>query len=340
MLKGLGNDQDNVMINIKLKEGKKNFWFGEITAGLGPEERYIANPRLFYYSPEYSINIITDFNNIGAIPFTRRDYFKFSGGFRNTSRNTGTNFTVASSDIGFLTLRNNRAKSIDSKFGAANFSYSPKKTLDITGFAIYSGSRTELQENSINNYIDESTPDEITRTNTKQGSDLGLFKLSTSYKPNSNNQLDYDLFAKVSKQGETQDFFSSLLGNIDENQEQNPYSISQNLNYYYTLNDKNIFAFEAQYLLQDEDPFYNARLAQSEQFRFTDVLDLNTSQSFLDIAQEKRVKTNKFDSRLDYWYVLNQKSNINITAGTTLSSQQFDSEIYHHFSETILRTIL
>ena len=221
------------MINIKLKEGKKNFWFGEITAGLGPEERYIANPRLFYYSPEYSINIITDFNNIGAIPFTRRDYFKFSGGFRNTSRNTGTNFTVASSDIGFLTLRNNRAKSIDSKFGAANFSYSPKKTLDITGFAIYSGSRTELQENSINNYIDESTPDEITRTNTKQGSDLGLFKLSTSYKPNSNNQLDYDLFAKVSKQGETQDFFSSLLGNIDENQEQNPYSISQNLNYYY-----------------------------------------------------------------------------------------------------------
>jgi hypothetical protein len=327
-LRGLGNDQDTVMINIKLKEGKKNFWFGEITAGIGPEERFIANPRLFYYSPKYSVNIITDLNNIGAIPFTRRDYFKFSGGFRNTSRNTGTNFNVASSDIGFLTLRNNRAKSIDSKFGAANFSYSPKKTWDITGFAIYSGSRTEIQENSINNYIDESTPDEITNTNTKQKSDLGLFKLSTSYKPNSNNQMDYDVFAKVSKQRETQDFFSSLLGNIDENQEQNPYSINQNFNYYYTLKDNHIFALEAQHLLQDEDPFYNARLAQSEEFRFTDLLDLNTSQSFLDIAQDKRIKTNKFDARLDYWYVLNQKSNINITAGTTLSTQQFDSEIY------------
>ncbi|MBC8753256.1 carboxypeptidase regulatory-like domain-containing protein [Kordia sp. YSTF-M3] len=327
-LRGLGNDQDNVMINIKLKEGKKNFWFGEITAGLGPDERYIANPRLFYYSPEYSINIITDFNNIGAIPFTRRDYFKFSGGFRNTSRNTGTNFNVASSDIGFLTLQNNRAKSIDSKFGAANFSYSPKKTWDISGFAIYSGSRTELQQNNINNYIDESTPDEITETNTKQKSDLGLFKLSTSYKPNSNNQMDYDFFAKISKQSERQDFFSSLLGDIDENQSQNPYSINQNFNYYYTLNDNNIFAFEAQHLLQDEDPFYNAKLTQSDQFRFTDVLGLNTSQSFLDIAQDKRVKTYKFDARLDYWYVLNQKSNINITAGTTLSTQQFDSEIY------------
>lgn len=327
-LKGLGNDQDNVMINIKLKEGKKNFWFGEITAGLGPDERFIANPRLFYYSPKYSVNIITDFNNIGSIPFTRRDYFKFSGGFRSAGRNTGTNFNVASSDIGFLTLRNNRAKSIDSKFGAANFSYSPKKTWDISGFAIYSGSRTELEENSINNYIDESTPDEITRTNTRQKSDLGLFKLSSSFKPNANNQLDYDVFTKVSQQTETQDFFSSLLGDIDERQSQNPFSFNQNLNYYYTHNDNHIFAFEAQHLLQDEDPFYNARLAQSEQFRFTDVLDLNTAQSFLDIAQDKRVKTNKLDARLDYWYVLNQKSNINITAGTTLSSQQFDSEIF------------
>ncbi len=327
-LKGLGNDQDNVMINIKLKEGKKNFWFGEITGGIGPEERYVANPRLFYYSPKYSVNIITDFNNIGSIPFTRRDYFNFTGGFRSSARNTGTNFNVASSDIGFLTLRDNRAKDINSKFGAANFSYSPKKTWDISGFAIYSGSRTELEENSLNDYIDENTPDETTTTTTRQKSDLGLFKLSSTYKPNTNNQLDYDVFAKVSQQTETEDYFSSLLGDIDERQSQNPYSFNQNLNYYYTLNDNHIFALEAQHLYQDEDPFYNARLAQSEQFRFTDLLGLNTSQTFLDIAQDKRVKTNKLDARLDYWYVLNQKSNINITAGTTLSSQQFDSEIF------------
>lgn len=327
-LKGLGNDQDNVMINIKLKEGKKNFWFGEITGGIGPEERYVANPRLFYYSPKYSVNLITDFNNIGSIPFTRRDYFNFTGGFRSAARNTGTNFNVASSDIGFLTLRNNRAKDINSKFGAANFSYSPKKTWDISGFAIYSGSRTELEENSLNDYIDENTPDETTTTTTRQKSDLGLFKLSSTYKPNSNNQMDYDVFGKVSQQTETEDFFSSLLGNIDERQSQNPFSFNQNLNYYYTLNDNHIFAFEGQHLYQDEDPFYNARLAQSEQFRFTDLLGLNTSQTFLDIAQDRRVKTNKLDARLDYWYVLNQKSNINITAGTTLSTQQFDSEIF------------
>ncbi|MGE5942881.1 MAG: carboxypeptidase regulatory-like domain-containing protein, partial [Flavobacteriales bacterium] len=34
-LSGVTNNQDNVAINIKLKEGKTNFWFGTVTAGGG-----------------------------------------------------------------------------------------------------------------------------------------------------------------------------------------------------------------------------------------------------------------------------------------------------------------
>jgi len=73
-LQGVTNNDDSIAINIKLKEGKKNFWFGDVTAGGGPDERYLVHPKLFYYSPEKSINIITDINNIGEIPFTRRDW--------------------------------------------------------------------------------------------------------------------------------------------------------------------------------------------------------------------------------------------------------------------------
>jgi hypothetical protein len=48
-LKGLENDQDNVAMNIKLKEGKKNFWFGDVTAGIGVAEldSYIINQNCF-----------------------------------------------------------------------------------------------------------------------------------------------------------------------------------------------------------------------------------------------------------------------------------------------------
>jgi hypothetical protein len=333
-LRGVRSNEDNIAINIKLKEGKKNFWFGEVTAGIGPDERYLVHPKLFYYSPKYSINIITDMNNIGEIPFTRRDYFNFTGGFRGVNRSSGTSFNVASSDMGFLTMQNNRAKSIDTKFGAANFSYSPKKTWDLSGFAIYSGTRTDMQQNSNRQYIQNQDGEvninqvEDTQSDTHQKSDLGLFKLSSSYKPNANNHFDYDVFGRVSKQSEFQDFYSSILEDVDERQEQNPFSINQNVNYYYTLNEKNIFAFEAQHLWQDEDPFYNAALSQKELFQFSDILGLDPNQEGFNVAQEKRVKTNKLDAKLDYWYVLNQKSNINFTLGALFSRQDFNSEIF------------
>jgi Carboxypeptidase regulatory-like domain len=332
-LRGVRSNEDRIAINIKLKEGKKNFWFGEITAGAGLDERYLVHPKLFYYSPKYSINIITDLNNIGEVPFTRRDYFNFNGGFRSFNSSSGTSFNVASADMGFLTTQNNRAKAIDTKFAAANFSYSPKKSLDLSGFAIYSGTRTDIQQNSLRSYIPSedgtiTPPDEATTSLTNQKSDLGLFKLSASYKPNSNNHLDYDVFGRISKQSEFQDFFSSIASNVDQIQEQNPFSVNQNVNYYYTLNEKNIFAFYAQHLWQDEDPFYNAVLEQNAQFRFDGILGLDTNQSGFNLVQDKRVKTNKFDAKLDYWYVLNNKSNINFSFGTILSTQRFNSEIY------------
>lgn len=49
-LSGVTNNEDNIVINLRLKEGKENFWFGEVTAGGGPDGRYLVHPKLFYYS--------------------------------------------------------------------------------------------------------------------------------------------------------------------------------------------------------------------------------------------------------------------------------------------------
>jgi hypothetical protein len=345
-LSGVTNNQDNIALNIKLKEGKKNFWFGNVTAGGGSgdiDELYLVQPKLFYYSPKYSVNIIGDLNNIGEIAFTRRDYFNFSGGFRMPSRQSGTNINLGSNSLGFLTLQNNRAKAINTKFGAANFSWAANKALDISGFAIFSNSKNELQENRDVQYTDPDLgiPDESTSSNTIQRSDLGMLKLSAKYKPNVNNQLDYDILGRVSKESQDQGFFSSVIGDIDQLEDTSPYSINQNLNYYYTLNENNIFALEVQHLLQDEDPFYNALLENDpannnnpdptlrDSYDNTAAnLGLDGSQMSYNIAQEKRVKSNQFDAKLDYWNVLNTKSNLNFTLGTILSNQQFDSNLF------------
>lgn len=338
-LGGVTNNQNNVAINIKLKEGKKNFWFGNITAGAGDSDQetlYLTQPKLFYYSPDYSINFIGDLNNIGEVAFTRKDYFNFTGGFKRPSLSSGTNINLGSNDIGFLTLQNNRAKDINTKFGATNFSWSPKSSLDIGGFAILSNSRNELQENRSVQYTDPELgiPDEETESNTVQENNLGMLKLSSKYQPNANNQLEYEVFGQMSKSEQDQRFFSSINNNIDQLEETTPFSLNQNLNYYYTLDENNIFALEAQHLIKDEDPFYNAIIEDKLSYGGTAAnLGLDENQSNYNLAQEKRVKSNQLDAKLDYWNILNKKSNINLTFGTILSHQKFNSDIFQFLDD-------
>ena len=332
-LKGLENDQDNVAMNIKLKEGKKNFWFGDVTAGIGVAEldsRYIINPKLFYYSPEYSINLITNFNNIGELPLTAQDYFKFTGGFKNMMKKGGSNFNVSSNDLGISILRNNRAKEIETKFGATNFAYTITKKWNISGFGILSTSKTDLETKSKTTILDsgnEQKRDELTH----QKNNLGLFKLSSSYKPNEKFQFDYDILTKLSKQNEDGNLLrESVVSNISAletiltNKRQDPTSVNQDLSLYYTQSDKNIFAFEMQHLYQDENPFYNANL-RTQPF---DLAGYTSGQNRNDLNQERFVKTNKVDAKLDYYYMVTPKSNINITLGNTFSYQDFNSHIF------------
>lgn len=332
-LKGLDNNEENIAINIKLKEGKKNFWFGDITAGIGvghEEERYIINPKLFYYSPKYSLNIIANKNNIGELPLTAQDYFKFTGGFKNMMKKGGSSFNVASNDLGILGLRNNQAANIESDFGAANFSFNPSKAWTLSGFGIVLGNKTEIETTNISNRTDnlpDGTSQTITEKRedfTRQDSKLALFKLSSSYVPSAKVHFDYDALVKLSDQKENSSVFSTLLADVYTNKKQNPFSINQNLKYYYTLSDKHVFAAEFQHVFQEEDPFYNANL-ETQPFVLS---GYNGAQLRDDVNQKRFVKTNKLDAKIDYYYMVTPKSNINLTLGNTYSYQNFDSSIF------------
>ena len=224
-LKGLENNEENVAINIKLKQGKKNFWFGDMMAGIGigignKVDRYIINPKLFYYNPKFSINVIGNKNNIGELPLTAQDYFKFTGGFKNMMRKGGSSFNVVSNDLGIMGLRNNQAANIESSFGAANFSFNPSKAWTLSGFGIVLGNKTEIETKTVSNRTDNlpnGTSQTISETKedfTRQDSKQALFKLSSSYVPSEKMHFDYDALVKFSDQKENTSLFSNLLYNI------------------------------------------------------------------------------------------------------------------------------
>ena len=140
---------------------------------------------------------------------------------------------------------------------------------------------------------------------------------------------------------QNQNLLSSVVGNTNQLDEVTPFSINQNFNYYYTLNETNIFAFEAQHLIKNEDPFYNALLVNDpnnndeinpndrDAFDTTaQAMGFNNTLSNYDLGQNRRIKSNQIDAKLDYYNILNAKSNINFTLGTILSKQEFNSNIF------------
>ena len=336
-LSGVRNNQNNFAINIKLKQGKESFWFGNVTAGAGdsPDENlYLVQPKLFYYNPKYSINFISDLNNIGEVALSRRDIRGFGGGFNAPSRQSGTSINLGDNSLNFLTNQRNALK-IENKLATMNFSYSPNKSLDLSGFLIYNNSRILSNEFNRIQYTnpDLGIPDEATEQSNTELSNQGLLKLSASYKPNGMNQVDYDILARISNDSQAKNNFSSILGNTDQFDEVTPFSINQNLSYYYTLDENNIFAFAAQNLIKNENPFYNAVLENNsdelDPFDSTaSALGLDTSRENYNLSQNKKILSNQLDAKLDYYHIINPKSNINLTLGTLLSRQEFNSNIF------------
>ena len=165
-----------------------------------------------------------------------------------------------------------------------------------------------MQENRSTQYSDTDLgiPNEDTESNTFQNNDLGMVKFTTKFQPNASNQLEYEALGNLSKSSQDQRFNSSVNGAINQLEEATPFSFNQSLNYYYTLNETNIFAFEAQHLIKDEDPFYNAILEDKANYSGTaNNLGLNGSQIDYNVGQQKRVQSNQVDAKLDYWNILN-----------------------------------
>lgn len=331
-MRGLGNNQNNIAINIKLKEGKENFWFGNLEGALGEGEgtRHQESTKLFYYSPETSLSLLGNSNNTGDASFTFNDYINFTRAFRNLDTG-GTSLNIGDNGPEFLVTQNNRANELQTHFGATNFTHNVSDSWSLSGFTIYSDNEVNILQRSLRSFL-QTNATEVNTSNSDVDSRLAMGKFSTIYKPKSYFQIDYDIMLKNSRQLKATRAVSvfsdegTLVENpITEKKENQSLSLNQSLNLYYTLNDRNIFAGYLRHLYQDEDPFYNVILQVQP---FIGTLPLIEQEGDFNIGQKKKVQTRKFDSRLDYYHVINALSNINLTLGSTLGEQDFNTAIF------------
>ncbi len=327
-LRNVQNNEDNFAINIRLKDGKDKFWFGEILAGSGPDNIHLIAPKIFYYDKKINFSILGNSNDVGSPALSRRDFYRFSGGFNSLNSRSGTSINISSDLAGIGSLQNNRAKLIESEFGAANFSINNDKGLEISGFSVFTTVTNDIEE-QISRTYNATEVNENTSEFSLQKSTLELYKFSLEYEPSEIFQLEYNVLFNTSDQTEINDLtsiYGSLNNRVEEKLEltrgQTPSALNQELKVYYTLNEDHIFSFEAQHLDQTEDPVSRAVRGRNP---FLNLIPFESDVERFDISQYRFIETQKLEAKLDYFYLINDQSNINLSIGFTNVDQSYIS---------------
>lgn len=88
-LTGVDDGEDETVINLTVKKGMDNGWFGTVSGGYGTDGRYQGNLNLNWFKDGNQISIIGGANNINEMGFSDRG----RGRFRDFGGNNGINST-------------------------------------------------------------------------------------------------------------------------------------------------------------------------------------------------------------------------------------------------------
>ncbi len=322
-MNGLGGDH-KLAIDIRLKEGKQNIVFGSAEAGAGPEKRYLGHANVFYFRPKVSINFIGNVNNISQQVFSVQDYFRFNGGLNNLGKKSGVSMQLSSDELGLGLMKENKARNMDAKVGAFNFTWNPNSKLAFSGFAIASDLTSLIEDQASRLYIRQGNNSERLISTNEQGTATGMLKFNTRYTPHPDLHIEHDFMLKHHKTTEQKMLRSE--SDFDTRAFDADHSIvvpafRQKVDVFYNENDKNVsvLGFSQQY--NNKKTGY--ALATTEQL-FPDIIPLNTDTVY-NLFQDSRIYTHKMDFTLNHYYILNKTNHLNFTGGYTFSNQQLES---------------
>ncbi|WP_432412837.1 carboxypeptidase-like regulatory domain-containing protein [Rasiella sp. SM2506] len=300
MLKGL-QDSDAMALNINLKEDKKNFVFGDIEAGGGVKERYLVNPKLFYYSPLTSFSFIGDVNNIAEKSFTLSDYINFEGGYSSLLNDSSSFSEILNSDVAQFISNRDFTNSV-SKFGALNIQQALPNNFDLTGYVIASTNKIKTASTTINNFLQqENSFIEERILNNAIRNNFILGKATLSYKPSFEEEFTYNSFAKLTNIESNEIINTSAPQNensINANYFNKAIRLQQKLNYSRRFSEKHTATLEAIYIYENGKP---VNRWVTNQPILEGLIPLEEDNIYR-LLQDKRINSHNFNAVIkDYW---------------------------------------
>ena len=331
MLKGL-QDSDDMALNIKLKEDKKKFMFGDIEAGAGIKDRYVVHPSIFYYSPKTNVNVIGDLNNTGVKSFTIKDYLEFEGGIGKLLSDAGNYFKLYRSDFAQF-LDNQDYKSSTNQFGAFNIRQSINQVTDLSAYAIVNNEKNTTASNTINTYQNIDQPFTEQRfANNALDNFFSIGKVTLEYKPTIKEDLNINTVIKVTNNkglgvittiNPSQDNTISTTNNVTG------LNLKQNFSYSRKLSKNHTATLQSIYNFKNDQPITNW-LTNQQILQGLIPLQMDVNYN---IQQTKTVKTNSVNTILkDYW-VLNNFNHLYTSLGVNAAFNSFNTQDLQQLSD-------
>lgn len=323
------SDSDELAMNVKLKEEKKKFVFGDVEAGAevaNDNGFHLLHTALFYYSPKTNVNFIGDINNIGKRTFSFEDMMRFQGGVSSflSGRKQLTNLYNFTSD-------NTSVITNKSQFGAFNIHQEINPKLDVEGFVIFSKLFSASLVESQNEYLQNNAFTFEERITQKENKTLlGIGNIKLNYSPSNRSKWFYNAQYQFSTNDAT-----SLLTSIRDGQQSTFETLNNADNgqlkqfiewhkQYKNTNHTTTFVVNQSY--ENNKPV-NTWLTDTE---FLAGLIPLENDSFYNIQQIKKVKNNSVDALLKHYWILNNYNhlytNVGNNFGTTdlqITEQQF-----------------
>ena len=331
MLKGL-QDSDDMALNIKLKEDKKKFMFGDIEAGAGIKDRYVVHPSIFYYSPKTNVNVIGDLNNTGVKSFTIKDYLEFEGGVGKLLSDAGNYFKLYRSDFAQF-LDNQDYKSSTNQFGAFNIRQYINQVTDLSAYAIVNNEKNTTASNTINTYQNIDQPFTEQRfANNALDNFFSIGKVTLEYKPTIKEDLNINTVIKVTNNkglgvittiNPSQDNTISTTNNVTG------LNLKQNFSYSRKLSKNHTATLQSIYNFKNDQPITNW-LTNQQILQGLIPLQMDVNYN---IQQTKTVKTNSVNTILkDYW-VLNNFNHLYTSLGVNAAFNSFNTQDLQQLSD-------
>ncbi|MEE9350275.1 MAG: carboxypeptidase-like regulatory domain-containing protein, partial [Flavobacteriaceae bacterium] len=329
MLKGL-QDDDKVALNIKLKEDKKKFIFGDLEAGVGVKKRYLVHPKLFYYSPKTSANFIGDFNNHGEKSFTFKDYLDFEGGISKMLSDASGYFKLYNSDFAKY-LNNQNFTAQKQLFGAFSLHQAISNSSDFSFYSISSKSKTNTQSNNSNFYLVD-TPFLEARTNTNNIDNFfTIGKITLDYDPNKKTDYAFTSFVKLTH--------SNSDGKINTNNPTNTINLitkanidaitlKQNISLNKNASKKHTLTFDGNYSFVKDTP--NLQWTTNQEI-LQGLIPLQTEPIYNILQSKKKEAHNVSFIAKDYW-VVSRFHHIYTSFGVNAKASAFFSEDVQHLA--------